>query len=230
MAGPAEVTTDVVVLGGGPAGEVAAGRVADRGLDTVLVERELVGGECSYWGCIPSKTLVRPGDVLAAAPPGPRAGARGPPPRPRSGLGGRGPARRRRRPGAAGLHDLVLGRRRARALADRARDRVDPRRRPARWGAAGRGRRRPGDPRPAGGPAGHRQRCGAAPGAGAGRRPALGQPVRDRGEGGTRPTARPRRGCRGRGTGAGLIPARLVRGHRRRGLASAAPARGAVRR
>jgi pyruvate/2-oxoglutarate dehydrogenase complex dihydrolipoamide dehydrogenase (E3) component len=67
MAGPAEVTTDVVVLGGGPAGEVAAGRVADRGLDTVLVERELVGGECSYWGCIPSKTLVRPGSVIAAA-------------------------------------------------------------------------------------------------------------------------------------------------------------------
>src|SRR3954463_13634942 len=67
------VSADVVVIGGGPAGEVAAGRVADRGLDTVLVERELVGGECSYWGCIPSKTLVRPGDVLAAARRGPGA-------------------------------------------------------------------------------------------------------------------------------------------------------------
>ena len=44
-----------------------AGRCADAGLAVALVERELVGGECSYWGCIPSKTLIRPGDVLAAA-------------------------------------------------------------------------------------------------------------------------------------------------------------------
>jgi pyruvate/2-oxoglutarate dehydrogenase complex dihydrolipoamide dehydrogenase (E3) component len=58
---------DVIVIGAGPAGEVAAGRCADGGLSVALVERELVGGECSYWGCIPSKTLIRPGDVLAAA-------------------------------------------------------------------------------------------------------------------------------------------------------------------
>src|SRR5664279_3788241 len=58
---------DVIVIGAGPAGEVAAGRCADGGLSVALVERELVGGECSYWGCIPSKTLLRPGDVLAAA-------------------------------------------------------------------------------------------------------------------------------------------------------------------
>jgi pyruvate/2-oxoglutarate dehydrogenase complex dihydrolipoamide dehydrogenase (E3) component len=58
---------DVVVVGAGPAGENAAGRCADGGLSVALVERELVGGECSYWGCIPSKTLIRPGDVLAAA-------------------------------------------------------------------------------------------------------------------------------------------------------------------
>lgn len=58
---------DVIVIGAGPAGEAAAGRLADAGLSVVIVEQRLVGGECSYYGCIPSKTLVRPGDVLAAA-------------------------------------------------------------------------------------------------------------------------------------------------------------------
>jgi pyruvate/2-oxoglutarate dehydrogenase complex dihydrolipoamide dehydrogenase (E3) component len=58
---------DLVVLGAGPAGETVAGRAADHGLRVAIVERELVGGECSYWGCVPSKTLIRPGDVIAAA-------------------------------------------------------------------------------------------------------------------------------------------------------------------
>ncbi|HET7311033.1 MAG TPA: NAD(P)/FAD-dependent oxidoreductase [Mycobacteriales bacterium] len=58
---------DVIVLGAGPAGETAAGRAAGHGLSVAIVERELVGGECSYWGCMPSKTLLRPGDVIAAA-------------------------------------------------------------------------------------------------------------------------------------------------------------------
>ena len=58
---------DVIVIGGGPAGENAVGRCADAALSVALVEKELVGGECSYWGCVPSKTLIRPGDVIAAA-------------------------------------------------------------------------------------------------------------------------------------------------------------------
>lgn len=58
---------DVIVLGAGPAGEVAAGRLADAGLEVALVERHLVGGECSFYGCMPSKALLRPAQALAEA-------------------------------------------------------------------------------------------------------------------------------------------------------------------
>src|SRR3954463_4652193 len=56
---------DVVVIGAGPAGEVAAGRLAEHGLDVAIVEDRLVGGECSFWACMPSKALLRPYEALA---------------------------------------------------------------------------------------------------------------------------------------------------------------------
>ncbi|MEL5992114.1 NAD(P)/FAD-dependent oxidoreductase [Microbacterium phosphatis] len=59
--------TDVVVIGAGPVGENVADRAVRGGLKAVIVEAELVGGECSYWACMPSKALLRPGSALRAA-------------------------------------------------------------------------------------------------------------------------------------------------------------------
>jgi pyruvate/2-oxoglutarate dehydrogenase complex dihydrolipoamide dehydrogenase (E3) component len=71
---------DVVIVGGGPSGQEASGRLADHGLSVAMVEDRLVGGECVHWACMPSKALLRPYEALAEARriPGAREAVNGP--------------------------------------------------------------------------------------------------------------------------------------------------------
>ena len=156
---------DVVVIGAGAAGEVCAGRLGERGLEVAIVEDRLVGGECSFYACMPSKALLRPIELAreAARVPGLEIGPA------RRGRGARAPRRgdlepRRQRPAAV-----------ARAARRHARARPRPPRRRAPRAGGGRGARRA-----ASGGDRHRKHAGRAADPGAAKTPVPGRTSRRR--------------------------------------------------
>ena len=141
----AEQVYDVIVIGAGPAGEVCAGRLAGRRLDVALVEQHLVGGECSFYACMPSKALLRPAQLLAEVQRVPGRDARPSPaarPRRRARATRRGDPRARRQRAAAVARGARRRRSSAASAGSTASARVRYRRRPADGAPRGRARHR----------------------------------------------------------------------------------------
>ena len=208
---------DVVVVGAGPAGEVAAGRLAGHGLKVAIVEDRLVGGECSFWACMPSKALLRPYEALAEVMriPGAAEAVTGK-------LDVAAALARRDEI----IHDLDDGA--AAAVARGARGRADPRPRTAVRRAPGHRQRR-GDRGQARRLPRHRLAAGDAADPRPGRiRLRVDEPGRDDREGDPGPPRGARRRRGRRRALAGLPDARLA-GHADRGRAAADPQRGGVR-